>query len=165
MRHTDNPQVYRVVESLESKLDRLTPEQRHEVEDFVDFLIQRSGGLSATVQINPSPSQSVHKPVPPPFIASEPVQPDESRAAGTPGNVLPGEPVSPLSSAESEVSPITEIAIGDGDDLTHEYMDYGQFEQPAPVPSPTDAAVKRVKAKISKRAEEKKSGKLLDWID
>jgi hypothetical protein len=33
------------MESLESKLDGLTPEQRKEVEDFVDFLIYRSGNL------------------------------------------------------------------------------------------------------------------------
>ncbi len=31
------------MESLESKLDRLSPEQRKEVEDFVEFLIFRSG--------------------------------------------------------------------------------------------------------------------------
>ena len=33
------------MESLESKLDRLSPEQRREVEDFVDFLIQRAEGI------------------------------------------------------------------------------------------------------------------------
>jgi hypothetical protein len=165
MRHTDNLQVCRV-ESLENKLDHLTPEQRREVEDFVDFLIQRSGGISVTVQINPSPSPSVPKPVPPPFIASEPAHLDEPRAAGTPDNVFPGEPVSPPSSTESEVSPVHEISGGDSDNLTRDYMDYGQFEQQAPDPSTADAAVKRVKAKISKRAEEEKPGNnLLDWID
>ena len=30
------------MESLESKLDRLTPEQRREIEDFVDFLLHRN---------------------------------------------------------------------------------------------------------------------------
>ena len=33
------------MESLESKLDRLTPDQRKEIEDFVDFLLYRSGNL------------------------------------------------------------------------------------------------------------------------
>ena len=165
MRDTANLQVCRV-ESLENKLDHLTPEQRREVEDFVDFLIQRAGGISVTFQTNPPPSPSVPKPVPPPFIASEPAHPDEPRATGTPDNVFPGEPASPPSSTESEVSTVHEISGGDSDNLTRDYMDYGQFEQQAPDPSTADAAVKRVKAKISKRAEEEKPGNnLLDWID
>ena len=39
---SDNPLAQRM-ESLESKLDRLSPEQRKEVEDFMDFLMYRSG--------------------------------------------------------------------------------------------------------------------------
>jgi len=155
------------VEFLENKLDHLTPEQRREVEDFVDFLIQRAGGISVTIQTNPPPSPADPKPAPPPFIASEPAHPEEvPAAAGSPATVLPAEPASPPSSTEYEVSPVHEISGGDSDNLTRDYMDYGQFEQPAPAPSPADAAVKRVKAKISKRAEEEKPGNnLLDWID
>jgi hypothetical protein len=153
------------MDTLAGKLDRLSPEQRHEVEDFVDFLIQRSEGISVTVQINPLQSTSAPKAVPPPFIASESVHPDEHPAAETPDKVLSGEPVSPSVSAESEDSPIHEIAGRDGDNLTREYMDYGQFERPAPAPFPADAAVQRVKAKISRHAGEEKPGKLLDWID
>ena len=42
------------MESLENKLDRLTPDQRREVEDFVDFLIQRAEGIHVTVQVAPA---------------------------------------------------------------------------------------------------------------
>ena len=43
------------MESLESKLDRLSPEQRKEVEEFVDFLMYRSGnspGSPATAPVS-----------------------------------------------------------------------------------------------------------------
>jgi hypothetical protein len=153
------------VESLESKLERLTPEQRREVEDFVDFLIQRVGGISVTAQINPPPSSPVSRPVPPPFLAPEPVHPDLSPAAGGPDTVVSAEPRSQPSPAEDEISSIHEIAGGDSDNLTRDYMDYGQFEQSTQVPSPADTAVQRVKAKISSKADREKPGKLLDWID
>ena len=44
-----DPVLEHSMESLESKLDRLSPEQRKEVEDFVDFLLFRSGNLSSPV--------------------------------------------------------------------------------------------------------------------
>jgi hypothetical protein len=153
------------VESLESKLEHLTPEQRHEVEDYVDFLLQRAGGITVTVKINPPPSFSVSRPVPPLFIAPEPVHPDPSPAAGGHDTVLSAEPGSPTSLVKDEASSIHEIAGNDSDNLTRDYMDYGQFEQSTPVPSPADTAVQRVKAKISSKAGKEKPGKLLDWID
>ena len=151
--------------SLEGKLEHLTPEQRREVEDFVDFLIQRAGGISVTVQINPPPSSPVSKPVPPLFIVSEPVHPDPAPAAESPDAAVPAEPEALLSPRGDVGSPIHEIAGGDNDNLTRDYMDYGQFEQAASIPSSADAAVQRVKGKISKQTGKEKPGKLLEWID
>ena len=37
------------MDSLESKLDRLSAEQAREAEDFIDFLIQRAEGIRVTV--------------------------------------------------------------------------------------------------------------------
>jgi len=153
------------VASLEGKLEHLTQEQRREVEDFVDFLIQRAGGISVTVQINPPPSSPVSKPVPPLFIVSESVHLDPAPAVGSPDAVVPAEPEDPLSPREDEVSSIHEIANSDSDSLTRDYMDYGQFEQAAPIPSPANAAVQRVKGKIGRQTGKEKPGKLLDWID
>ncbi len=42
-----DPTLEHSMESLENKLDRLPPEQRKEVEDFVDFLLFRSGNIPA----------------------------------------------------------------------------------------------------------------------
>ncbi len=61
------------MESLENKLDRLTPDQRREVEDFVDFLIQRAEGIHVTVQVASHEAPSLTKSVAPPLIAPDPV--------------------------------------------------------------------------------------------
>ena len=61
------------MESLESKLDRLSPDQRKEVEDFVDFLMYRSGNLQVSPVTAAVPAR-IQKVAPPPFIIQEPVQ-------------------------------------------------------------------------------------------
>ena len=146
------------MESLESKLDRLKPEQRKEVEDFVDFLIFRSGKTpespAATV-----PSQ-IPKVAPPPLIVPEPVH--------TPENPPPKE--YDTISAENSSGPvlaeqatsIQEIETGSDDGITRDYMDYGQFEQQS---SPAIIAVKKVKEKLQKHKEQEKPRISLDWID
>ena len=61
------------MESLESKLDRLPAEQRREVEDFVDFLIQRAEGIRVTVELASHDAIPSAKSVAPPLIAPDPV--------------------------------------------------------------------------------------------
>jgi hypothetical protein len=150
------------MESLESKLDRLTPEQRREAEDFVDFLLQRQGGISVTVQINPPqppPPLIPIRPVPPPLSNPEHAPATEPHPFPMPEMADEGE--QSALSADEPYSPIRETGAGSDDVLTHGYKDYGEYEQPSPVPE----AVIRVKHKKSHRKETEKSGHLLDWID
>ena len=147
------------MESLESKLDRLKPEQRKEVEDFVDFLILRSGKTPESPATAPVPSQ-IPKVAPPPLIVPEPVH--------TPENPPPKE--YDTISAENSSGPvlaeqatsIQEIETGSDDGITRDYMDYGQFEQQS---SPAIIAVKKVKEKLQKHKEQEKPRISLDWID
>ena len=59
-------------------------------------------------------------------------------------------------------APFQEIGGGVQDRITHDYMDYGQFEHH---PSPATEAVKKVKRKIIAREEQEKPRHLLDWVD
>jgi hypothetical protein len=147
------------MESLESKLDRLTTEQRKEVEDFVDFLVFRSGnfqGSPATPQVSPQ----IQNVAPPPLSLAEPLH--------VPENSPPGVYDAPPSGNQSSVgngevpNPVLEIVVDSDDRITREYMDYGQFEQQK---SPAIAAVKKVKEKLQKREENEKPRVSLDWID
>ncbi len=58
------------MESLESKIERLPPEQHKEVEDFVDFLLFRSGIVQES-PVLPVPPRSLN--AAPPLIVQEPV--------------------------------------------------------------------------------------------
>jgi len=143
---------------LLNKLERLTQEQRREVEDYVDFLIFRSDS-------RPDPARPV-APVPPVLMVSPP-----------PLELAPGVPVPPAqpslsfpfpdASASAPVPPepapelVHEIAGAD-DYLTRDYMDLGQYEQP---PSPATDAVKKVKRKLIQHEEQDKSHHVLEWID
>jgi len=148
------------MESFESKLDRLSPEQRKEAEDFVDFLLSRSGQMSAFPAISGS-SPPLTNAAPPPLSLSEPVvhgipahpagQQDQIPAESTAAPVSPDEP-----------APFHEIGGGSPDHITGDYMDYGQFERQ---PSPADEAVKKIKRKILTREGQDKPRHLLDWVD
>ena len=138
------------MESLESKLERLAPEQRKVVEDFVDFLISRSGEPTAAPQMI-TQAPPVLSRVPPPLetihLSPVPIS-DTEQGLPSPSGPVP---------APGQASAST------GDDwITRDYMDYGQFEQ---APSPATEAVKKVKQKISQREDQEKSHQLLDWID
>jgi hypothetical protein len=148
------------MESLESKLDRLSPDQRKEIEDFVDFLLFRSGNLPAGPVTAPGPV-SRQNIAPPPLILQEPVHLLENSPAGV-NDSLPLEN-SPASQYNKDpVSPVQEITVAAEDRITREYMDYGQFEQKT---SPAITAVKNVKQKLQKREEQEKPRISLDWID
>jgi hypothetical protein len=155
------------MESLESKLDRLTPDQRREVEDFVDFLIQRAEGIRVTVQVASHEAPALPKSVAPPLISSDPV-PVEEPAIPRPREDAP--PAAAMSVHEAEPpAVIQEIAVDDGSDSSDGYFDYGRFEKTAPPapfpPSPADEAVKKVKRKLIQKSEQASKNQLLDWID
>jgi hypothetical protein len=149
------------MESLESKLDRLSSDQRREVEDFVDFLLYRSGsslGLSRQTLVNPP----VFTPAPPVIPVMAPIIMQENTpVVAYEQKIHPVEP-SFGDSSEEHYSPIQEITVEVNDRISRDYMDYGQFEQQQ---SPATEAVKKVKAKLIQKSEQDKSCHLLDWID
>ena len=146
--------------SLEIKLDQLSPDQRKEVEDFVDFLLSRS---------DPLPVRDVSSSAPPVLTPPPPVMtaPETHQEPGTPAvmvhDILRKEDTEAkpdtVSGPESLVS---EITSGSDDRITRDYMDYGQFERG---PSPADEAVKKVKQRIARREQKDTSRQMLDWID
>jgi len=122
------------MESLESKIDRLSSEQRTEIEDFVDFLLSRSGPLSGhqAVISPPSPVKNV---APPPLTMIEPVHSMESPASRPQESLQQGVPLQ--IAEEPAVHPvIREIHEGPGDMVSHDYLAYGQFECQPSQPSP-----------------------------
>jgi hypothetical protein len=147
------------MESLESKLDRLSPEQRKEVEEFVDFLLYRSGNTHESFGTAQVPME-FKQAAPPPLIAQEPVHtPNDIPIQGD--DTMPGEILS--GSVQTDRGTLfNEVSSASDDRITRNYMDYGKFDQN---PSPATVAVKKVKEKLQKRAENEKSRVSLDWID
>ena len=149
------------MESLESKLERLNPGQRKEAEDFVDFLLtrQEQAGTPSDTPDNLPPVMNV---APPPFI---PIEPEPGGERQDIGSAVPtgttDRTAAPAGTGPSPV-PFREVGGGTPDRLTHDYMDYGQFEHP---PSPATEAVKKVKRKIIARDAQEKPRHLLDWVD
>jgi|WetSurMetagenome_2_1015567.scaffolds.fasta_scaffold02693_12 hypothetical protein len=149
------------MESLESKLDRLSPEQRKETEDFIDFLLSRSG--MAYTPMNASGNlPPIHCVAPPPLSLIEPVRDGEPGPARLQDPARTTEPAAPAVGEEVPPAPFQEIGEGIQDRITHDYMDYGQFEQH---PSPATEAVKNVKRKLIAREDQDKPRHLLDWVD
>jgi hypothetical protein len=152
---------FAAMDTLESKLDRLSLDQHREVEDFVDFLIQRSEGIRVTVQLPPHDSPPA-KSVAPPLITPDPVPVEEPAVPR-----LREDPSPAASGPVQETEPATviqEIDTNDG------LLDYGKFERtaavPAPLPSsPADAAIQKVKRKLIQKSEQASKNQLLDWID
>src|SRR5271169_6000815 len=144
------------MESLESKLDRLTPEQRREI---VDFLLHRNEPLpspqNVTVQAPP-----FLKTVPPP-LTSEPPESLPVTGGESTRRIVIRLPA-PMDSGDEEPEPAIQ-EIGGGDPVTGDYLDYGRFEERPP--SPASDAVKRVKENISTKQESGKEKQILDWID
>ena len=150
----------RRMESLESKLDRMSPEQRKEVEEFVDFLLYRSGSVHespGTAPVTPEFKQVA----PPPLTLSEPGHVTEN----SPPKIydLPRVETSTIPVRnEEQISPLQEITIGGDDRITRDYMDYGQYESQS---SPATIAVKNVKENLKKQEVGEKPRVSLDWID
>ena len=155
-----NPLLEHSMESLESKLDRLSPEQRKEVEDYVDFLLFRSGNVPAPMTAGQT-AVSFQNVAPPPLFVQEPAHLTESAPLeGNDSHMVKNSP-KPFHD-EEQVQPIQEIIIGGEDRITHDYMDYGQYEHQS---SPATIAVKNVKEKLEKQGEQEKPRVSLDWID
>lgn len=146
------------MESLESKLERLTPELHREVEDFVDFLLFRSGNLPGSPLSPQVPIQP--QKIAPPLIIQEPVHTLEYPPAKESDESPGGNP--PMPQHEEPVDSFVDLGTGNDDPITHDYIDYGQFEQRS---SPATIAVKKVKEKLQKREEQEKPRVMLDWID
>ena len=156
---SDNSLEHRM-ESLESKLDRMSSEQRKEVEEFVDFLLYRSGNVHESPGTAPVPLE-FKKVAPPPLILPEPVHIIEN----SPPKIydLPRVENSTIPVRnEEQISPLQEITLGGDDRITRDYMDYGQYEQQS---SPATIAVKNVKEKLKKQEDGEKPRVSLDWID
>ncbi len=146
------------MESLESKLDRLTMEQRREIEDFVDFLLSRSGPapvLASPAAVMP-PVLLAPAPAPVPGISPERVYPASfTEITGSTGDAAAGRDA-------SGDAPYHEIDGGARDRITHDYFDYGQFDRESP---PAAEAVQKVKRRIIAREDGDKPHHLLDWVD
>lgn len=149
-----------LMESLESKLDRLSPEQREEVGDFVDFLLSRSGRVYIPADISCDPPPVLNM-APPPLTLMEPVHGEETRKVGLQDPACIDEWAVPAAREEAAPAPFQEIGSG-SNRTNHDYMDYGQFEHQ---PSPATEAVKKVKRKIIAREGQEKPRHLLDWVD
>ena len=152
------------MESLESKLIRLSPEQQREVEDFIDFLLHRNDDKSlppvSSVSYVPAhgagapPPMTLPEPVP--YLRAQPVS-EPTRRQDTDG-LQPDAGVPP--------GPLHEIVSQHEDSLTADYMDYGKYEPAqAPPPSPATEAVQRVKIRLSAKKAGEPVKDLLEWID
>lgn len=143
------------MESLESRIARLPPEQQREVEDFVDFLLLRNNIRQVAPPVSPSP-----------VINTPPVMALDLSTSG-PALVVPGvaarkEPPSPILNADPAPAAFQEITAGGEDWITRDYMDYSKFEEQT---SPATDAVRNVKRKLIAREEKDARHHLLDWVD
>ncbi len=150
------------MESLESKLDRLSPEQRKETEDFVDFLLSRSSDHPSTPPDAPRDRTPVLNVAPPLLSPTDPATITETRPVRLQEFACTDDPAGMAIRDSAAPGPFYEIGAAAQDHAAHDYMDYGQFEHPA---SPATEAVKKVKRKIIAREQEEKPRHLLDWVD
>lgn len=133
------------MESLERKLERLSPEQRREVEDFLDFLLQRQ---------KTSPPPPLHPGSAPPVL-------QEPAPFTEPINVFDlirrqGPPPPPQ---EDPVALLMQEIIAEEDDSpTENSMDYGQFEE-----GKQKIAGKKQDPQNDPAAD--RAADLLEWID
>lgn len=141
------------MEPLESRMARLTPEQRMEVEDFVDFLLLKNNFRQDPMAVSiPSPVLMNT----PPVLSAEPAPALPSQQLSA--LVIPEEVSLPDHGPVPESSPIQEI-VDVGEDG---YMDYGRFEQAA---APEREPEKSAKRMVIARKTREKSGHLLEWVD
>ena len=155
------------MDSLESRLERMSPEQRREVEDFVDFLLSRSGtppGNREASNVIPPALNVV-----PPALRIEEIPVSSPPAAGDAAQCGHGTETAPVlqpDAGRQEGDTIHEIEAGGSDWVTRDYLDYGQFEEKnRSQPSPATEAVQRVKVKLGGKKEPEPGKHILEWID
>jgi hypothetical protein len=142
------------MEPLESKLDRLSPEQLREIEDFVDFLLQRQSTLPAVPSVQEG-APSLPAAATPPLAMQEPSF--QSPSPRIHDLICTQEP-SPAPPQEDPATMLIQEIAGD-DPLTGEYMDYGRFEKET-----TTVTAKKIQARPKPREQDNSAG-LLEWID
>lgn len=150
------------MESLKSKLDRLSPEERNQIEDYVDFLLSRSGQAGsppASLSLSIPPALDT---APPPLPATGSAPAGETRPVRLQDLVRTGDQPAPAAGDGESPAPFHEIGGVEKDLVTHDYMDYGRFEHHT---SPATEAVTKVKRKIIAREEQEKPRHLVDWVD
>lgn len=146
-------------ESLENKLYRLSPDQRNEVEDFVDFLLSRSGPFRPPIFSSCDPPPLPLKNAPPPLTMVEPVHVVEIPSSLP--QVINGSN-GPVSALERDIqTPATAVSSNANDMVSRDYMDYGQFEQF----SPGTDTVKKIRQKMTRPDDNDKTRQILDWIE
>lgn len=148
------------MESLESKLDRLSPEQRKEIENFADFLLSRTGPACTLPDPTCNPLLVLNI-EPPTLPLAQPAEGEDTLPVCVQDLTLRDDPIEPATVDTSVPDLFQEIRSG-SDRITRTSMDYDQFEHPA---SPATEAVKKVKRRIIAREEQEKPHHLLDWVD
>lgn len=143
------------MESLENKIERLSLEQRQELEDFVDFLLQRTD-ISVQTPLKPA-SPPITLPVAPP-----PLSVDESGSSKEKiknYDLIHQQKVDSSSTTRQDKDSLVQEILDNGDDfLAEEYMDYGQFDK--------ETKITTHKKQIKKKpAIVEKASDVLEWID
>ncbi|OPY37024.1 MAG: hypothetical protein A4E35_01484 [Methanoregula sp. PtaU1.Bin051] len=154
------------MESLESKLCRLSQDQQREVEDFVDFLLQRQEKKPVPLIAPVKSSEFPVTFVPPPLPVDRPHDETPGAQLSGPAREQDRQPVTVDEYAPDPI--IREIGPDQGDALASEYLDYGSFEHSSPAApplSPATEAVQRVRVRLSAKKTQDKAGDNLDWID
>ncbi|MCK9580908.1 MAG: hypothetical protein M0Q92_10745 [Methanoregula sp.] len=146
------------MESLESRIARLTPEQQREVEDFVDFLLLKNNIRQAPVSAMPSPALMAV----PPVMIPEPVPAIPLNSVPAPSMPFISESPLIVINAESSPAPIREIMVGGDDGITRDYLDYGEFDHDR---SPANRPAKKGRHGVIVRQTVEKSPHVLDWFD
>ena len=147
------------MESLEGRIGRLTPEQRREVEDFIDFLLLKDSVCQTRETRTPPPQVMMNTP---PVLSADSSPALQQAPIRMQDLVIREESYQRPIPPDPVISPPNQSTASEDDWITHDYMDYGKFD---PQSSPATEAVKKVKRKIVAREAEDKSRHLLDWVD
>jgi len=143
------------MDSLENKIERLSLEQRQELEDFVDFLLQRKDVSVRTPlkPVSPPPTLTV---APPPFSVDES---GSSKEKIKNQELTHQQKLDSISTTQQDKDSLVQDILDSGNDfLAEEYMDYGQLGKE----TKTTAHKKQIKKKpvIVETVSD-----LLEWID
>ncbi|NLD57571.1 MAG: hypothetical protein GX651_05485 [Methanomicrobiales archaeon] len=137
------------MESLESRIARLTLAQQQEISDFVDFLLQKNSlHIKETSGAQPGVRVSV-----PPVMETD-THPEVSRDIMS--------PESGFSSSRIFSAPVRGDRGEQDDGLTRGYLNYADFES-----EPSGSAERQGDARrpTIARDPKKDSSHLLDWVD